>query len=137
MRARMRDIIKNHVSSETLQGVVGKLSDDVLGKDILKSCKLIYPLKDSLIEKVKVLRKPKRDVSRLMEMHELQTEFDPIPKDELEQGQAAEAGATEAKTDAKTDTKTDTKTEAKTEAKTETKTANSKNSKNIKNRACC
>jgi len=118
MRARMRDIIKNHVSSETLQGVVRKLSDDVLGKDILKSCKLIYPLKDSLIEKVKVLRKPKRDVSRLMEMHELQTEFDPIPKDELdEQGQAAEAGAetAEAKTDAKTETKQETKTAPATE----------------------
>jgi len=95
MRARMRDVIKNHISSETLQGVVNKLNDDVLGKDILKTCKLIYPLKDSLIEKVKVMRKPKRDVSRLMEMHELQTEFDQIPKEELEElGLAAEdAGA--------------------------------------------
>lgn len=91
MRARMRDVIKNHISSETLEGVVSKLNEDTMGKDILKSCKLIYPLKDSLIEKVKVLRKPKRDVSRLMEMHELQTVFDPIPKEELEEmGQAAE-----------------------------------------------
>jgi len=95
MRAHMRDVIRNHISSETLEGVVTKLNDDVIGKDILKSCKLIYPLKDSLVEKVKVLRKPKREVARMMELHELKTTFDPIPADELTEQPTEQATAVE------------------------------------------
>ena len=39
------------------------------GKDIEKSCQGIYPLQSVYIRKVKVLRAPKFDVTKLMEVH--------------------------------------------------------------------
>merc|ERR1712157_115847 len=81
IRGRMREIIKNHVSGTDLKGVVEKLTKSDIGNDIRKSCQLTFPLKICLIEKVKVLRKPKKDVAKLMQMHDLQTGFDPIGDD--------------------------------------------------------
>ena len=78
IRARMREIIKNHISSTDLAGVVKKLSNGNIGTDIRKSCQLTFPLKVCLIEKVKVLRKPKKDVAKLMAMHDLTIGFDPL-----------------------------------------------------------
>ncbi|WAQ98866.1 RS3A-like protein, partial [Mya arenaria] len=40
-----------------------------IGKDIEKACQGIYPLHDVYIRKVKVLKKPKFDLGKLMEMH--------------------------------------------------------------------
>lgn len=82
IRARMREIIKNHVSQTDLKGVVGKLTKSQIGVDIRKSCQLTFPLKVCLIEKVKVMRKPKKDVAKLMEIHDLTTGFDAIAEDE-------------------------------------------------------
>ena len=42
---------------------------DSIGKDIEKACQGIYPLHDVYIRKVKVLKKPKFDLGKLMEMH--------------------------------------------------------------------
>ena len=42
---------------------------DSIGKDIEKACQGIYPLHDVFIRKVKVLKKPKFDIGKLMEMH--------------------------------------------------------------------
>jgi len=78
IRAKMREIIKNAISGTDLKGVVKKLSKSSIGTDIRKSCQVLYPLKHALIEKVKVVRKPKKDVAKLMEMHELKHGFDPI-----------------------------------------------------------
>eukprot|EP00483_Globobulimina_turgida_P000529 UN00529 len=84
IRARMRDIIRNHVSSADLQGVVAKLSTSSIGTDIRKSCQLTFPLKICLIEKVKVLRKPKKDIPKLMAMHDLTTGFDPLIEQDVQ-----------------------------------------------------
>merc|ERR1719461_1186905 len=89
IRAKMREIIKNHVSGSDLKSFVKKLwktapktqGNDVIGNDIRKSCQMYFPLKMALIEKVKVVRKPKKDVARLMEQHELKHGFDPIKED--------------------------------------------------------
>jgi len=89
IRGRMREVIRNHVSSEDLKGVIRKLSQSAIGREIKKSCQLIFPLKTCLVEKVKVLRGPKRDVSRLLKIHELAAGFDPLPEEEL----TATAGA--------------------------------------------
>jgi len=78
IRGRMRDIIRNHVSGTDLKGVVAKLGKSDIGNDIRKSCQLTFPLKVCLIEKVKVLRKPKKDVAKLMEMHDLTKGFDEL-----------------------------------------------------------
>ena len=42
---------------------------EVIGKEIEKSCQGIYPLQNVFVRKVKVLRTPKFDVTKLMEMH--------------------------------------------------------------------
>lgn len=42
---------------------------DAFGRDIEKACQSIYPLHDVFIRKVKVLKKPKFDLGKLMEMH--------------------------------------------------------------------
>ena len=40
-----------------------------IGADIEKACQCIFPLRDVYIRKVKVLKKPKFDILKLMEMH--------------------------------------------------------------------
>ena len=40
-----------------------------MAKDIEKYCSYIYPLYDVYIRKVKVLKKPKFDLGRLLDMH--------------------------------------------------------------------
>eukprot|EP01083_Nonionella_stella_P084574 234166_1 len=82
IRARMREIIRNHISSTDLKGVVEKLGKSDIGNDIRKSCQLTFPLKVCLIEKVKVMRKPKKDVAKLMGMHDLTKGFDAIEEQE-------------------------------------------------------
>jgi len=57
------------VSSSDLKEVVNKLIPDSIGRDIEKACQGIYPLHDVMIRKVKVLKKPKFDVGKLMELH--------------------------------------------------------------------
>lgn len=69
IRARMTDIITNEVSGADLKQLVNKLALDSIAKDIEKSCQRIYPLHDVYIRKVKVLKKPRFDVSKLLELH--------------------------------------------------------------------
>jgi len=92
----MREIMKNHVGSGDLKSLVKKISDDTISRDIQKACQLIFPLNPDacLIEKVKVLRKPKRDVAKLMEIHDLQATFDiPSAEDQQMTDQNADQGA--------------------------------------------
>ena len=49
--------------------VVNKLIPDSISKDIEKACQGIYPLHDVNIRKVKVLKKPKFDIGKLLELH--------------------------------------------------------------------
>lgn len=42
---------------------------DSIGKDIEKACSFIHPLKDVYIRKVKILKKPKFELGKLLEMH--------------------------------------------------------------------
>eukprot|EP00069_Balaena_mysticetus_P014976 bmy_09113T0 len=41
----------------------------VIGKDIEKACQSIYPLHDVFVRKVKMLKKPKFELGKLMELH--------------------------------------------------------------------
>jgi len=69
IRKKMIDTMTREVSTVDLKEVVNKLIPDSIGKDIEKSCQRIYPLHDVYVYKVKVLRKPKFDLSKLLEMH--------------------------------------------------------------------
>ncbi len=41
-----------------------------VGKEITKECSKIFPLQNVLIKKVKVLKKPKFDLTKLMELYQ-------------------------------------------------------------------
>lgn len=49
--------------------MVNKLIPDSIGKDIEKACSFYYPLQDVYIRKVKILKKPKFELGKLLEMH--------------------------------------------------------------------
>lgn len=65
----MVDIITREVSSVDLKEVVNRLIPDSISLDIQKSCQGIYPLHDVHLRKVKVLRRPRFDLAKLMELH--------------------------------------------------------------------
>jgi len=69
IRKKMVDIMTREVSANDMKEVVNKLIPDSIGKDIEKACQGIYPLHDVYIRKVKVLKKPKFDIGKLMDMH--------------------------------------------------------------------
>jgi small subunit ribosomal protein S3Ae len=69
IRRKMVEIINKEISSFDLKQVVSKLIPDSIAKDIEKYCSYIYPLSDVFIRKVKVVKKPKFDLGRLLDMH--------------------------------------------------------------------
>lgn len=69
IRKKMVDIMTREVSANDLKEVVNKLIPDSIGKDIEKACQGIFPLHDVCIRKVKILKKPKFDLGKLMDLH--------------------------------------------------------------------
>lgn len=69
IRKKMVDIMVNEASKVQLRDLVKKLIPESIGKEIEKHTQGIFPLKDVLIRKVKILKKPKFDITRLMELH--------------------------------------------------------------------
>jgi small subunit ribosomal protein S3Ae len=67
IRKKMKDVIVKETNGIDLHGLVDKLMLESIGKEIEKHTQAIYPLKDVLIRKVKMLRAPKTDVSKLVE----------------------------------------------------------------------
>merc|ERR1712050_324168 len=63
------DIMVNEASKVQLRELVKKLIPESIGKEIEKHTQGIFPLKDVLIRKVKILKKPKFDITKLMELH--------------------------------------------------------------------
>merc|ERR1712137_1227336 len=69
IRRKMVEIITKEVSTADLKETVNKLIPDSIGKDIEKACHSIYPLYDVFINKVKVLKRPRFDLGKLLDMH--------------------------------------------------------------------
>jgi len=69
IRAKMVDIINSEAAKGQLRDLVKKLIPESIGKEIEKQTQGIFPLKDVLIRKVKILKKPKFDITKLMELH--------------------------------------------------------------------
>merc|ERR1719254_289468 len=70
IRKKMMDIITNEAAKVQLRELVKKLIPESIGKEIEKQTQGIFPLKDVLIRKVKILKKPKFDITKLMELHQ-------------------------------------------------------------------
>merc|ERR1711904_556290 len=69
IRAKMVEIMKQHASTCDLKELVNKFIPEVIGKEIQKSCDGIFPLQNVAIRKCKVLKAPRFDVAKLMEVH--------------------------------------------------------------------
>ncbi|CAF0761555.1 unnamed protein product [Rotaria sp. Silwood1] len=69
IRKKMVEIMTRDIAGSELKEVVNKLVPNSIGAEIEKACRSIYPLQNVNIRKVKVIKKPKFDVARLMEMH--------------------------------------------------------------------
>jgi len=69
LRKRMVDTILEECGKCSLKDNVKKFIASSIEKDIAKKCNRVFPLKDVWIRKVKVLKKPKFDISKLMEVH--------------------------------------------------------------------
>lgn len=65
----MVETVQKEVSGSNLTDVVNKLIPDSIGKDIEKAASRYYPLQDVYIRKVKVVKKPKFDLAKLLEIH--------------------------------------------------------------------
>jgi len=69
IRRKMFDVMQRESTSCDLKELVQKLVPEVMGREIEKSCQGIYPLQNVFIRKVKILRSPKFDVGKLLELH--------------------------------------------------------------------
>jgi len=69
IRKKMVDIVQREASTVDLNELVSKLIPEIIGKEIEKAAEGIYPLQNVLIRKVKMLRAPKTDVNKLLELH--------------------------------------------------------------------
>jgi len=69
IRKKMVEIMTRDIAGSELKEVVNKLIPNSIGSEIEKVCRGIYPLQNVMVRKVKVIKKPKFDVARLMEMH--------------------------------------------------------------------
>lgn len=69
IRKKMVDIMNAEASKVVLKDLVKKFIPESIGKEIEKQCKRVFPLQNVLIRKVKILKKPKMDISKLMELH--------------------------------------------------------------------
>merc|ERR1719271_2272858 len=70
IRKKMVDIMAKEAGSVQLRELVKKLIPESIGREIEKQTQGIYPLKDVLVRKVKILKKPKFDITKLMELHQ-------------------------------------------------------------------
>jgi len=69
IRKKMFEIMTNQASTCDLKELVLKFVPEVIGREIEKACQGIYPLQNVYIRKVKILKSPKFDVQKLLELH--------------------------------------------------------------------
>jgi len=69
IRKKMVEIMTKEASSCDLKELVKKFIPETIGREIEKACHGIYPLQNVYIRKVKMLKTPKFDIIKLMEVH--------------------------------------------------------------------
>jgi len=70
----MAEIMVAECQKSTLRELFKNFLSDEVAKKITKDCSKIFPLENVLIKKVKVLKKPKFDLTKLMELYQSNTE---------------------------------------------------------------
>jgi len=69
IRQKMQEIMVNECQKYSLKDLFKKLLSDVISKQITDECNKIFPLQNVLVHKAKVLKKPKFDLTKLMELY--------------------------------------------------------------------
>jgi len=69
IRKKMFEIMTREASNEDLKSLVAKFVPEAIGREIEKAAKGIYPIQNVYIRKAKILKAPKFDVSKLLELH--------------------------------------------------------------------
>jgi len=69
IRKKMFEIMTREAVNEDLKGLVSKFVPEAIGREIEKAAKGIYPIQNVYIRKVKILKAPKFDMSKLLELH--------------------------------------------------------------------
>lgn len=69
VRLRMTKIAQMRLSKATINEAVSMMMNDVLVDEMAKRCNAIVPLRDVKLAKVKVIRTPKFELSRLYDAH--------------------------------------------------------------------
>ena len=70
IRQKMAEIMVNECAKSSLRDLFKNFLSDTVAKQITKECSKIFPLENVLIKKVKVLKKPKFDLTKLMELYQ-------------------------------------------------------------------
>merc|ERR1712080_1903 len=74
IRRKMFEVVQREATSCDLKQLVQKLIPEVIGREIEKASQGIYPLQNCYVRKVKILKQPKFDISKLLELHSASTE---------------------------------------------------------------
>jgi len=69
IRKKMSDIMNREASTVDLNDLVAKLIPESIGREIEKAAEGVYPLQNVLVRKVRMLRAPKTDLAKLLELH--------------------------------------------------------------------
>jgi small subunit ribosomal protein S3Ae len=68
IRKKMKEVMNRETTGVDLHQLVDKLTLETIGKEIEKHTQAIYPLQNCLIRKVKMLRAPKADAQKLVDL---------------------------------------------------------------------
>lgn len=69
IRRKMFEIMTKEATSCDLKELVQKFVPEAIGREIEKACRGIYPLQNVFVRKAKILKAPKFDLSKLLELH--------------------------------------------------------------------
>jgi len=85
IRKKVVNVVQQEVTQHPLSTFVKHLLVEKLEKDIVNACERIYPLEPVHIQKVKIVKKPKMDITKLMEVHDKNADDEGIAVDEPEE----------------------------------------------------
>ncbi|KAF8913828.1 40S ribosomal protein S1 [Gymnopilus junonius] len=69
IRKKMFEIMTREATTCDLKELVQKFLPEAIGREIEKACRSIYPLQNVYIRKAKILKAPKFDMNKLLELH--------------------------------------------------------------------
>lgn len=83
IRKIMHTAVTKEVKRSTLKDIVPKLLADTISEEITKKAKKIFPIQNCIIRKVKTVKRPKFDMTQLLNIHaETSTPIVPAQKKE-------------------------------------------------------